>query len=81
MILEFAGVYKNARVLINGVEAGGALYGYLPFFINLDGLLKDGENTITVTCTAENGDSRTYTFKITREEAPETSEETEKPTE
>ncbi|MBR3178668.1 MAG: DUF4982 domain-containing protein [Clostridia bacterium] len=61
VILEFEGVYKNARVLINGVEAGGALYGYLPFFISLDGLLKDGENTITVTCdNADTPDSRWY---------------------
>lgn len=61
VILEFEGVYKNACVFVNGTEAGGALYGYLPFFINLDGLLKDGENTITVTCdNADTPDSRWY---------------------
>ena len=41
---QFEGVYRNAKVFINGKEAGGKPYGYIPFFVNTDGLLKYGEN-------------------------------------
>ena len=51
ILFQFEGVYKNAKVYINGKEAGGAAYGYIPFFVCADGLLNyGGENTITVTC-------------------------------
>lgn len=44
----FEGVYRNARVLINGKEAGGAAYGYIPFSVCADDFIIDGENTVTV---------------------------------
>lgn len=48
--IEFEGVYRNATVAINGKNAGGRAYGYVPFRICADGLLNyGGENTITVT--------------------------------
>ena len=51
IVLQFEGVYKNAKVFINGKEAGGTVYGYTPFFVFPNDLLKFGEeNTITVTC-------------------------------
>lgn len=51
IVLQFEGVYKDAKVSINGKEAGGSVYGYTPFFVCADGLLNFGkENTITVTC-------------------------------
>lgn len=60
---HFEGVYKNASVMINGKEAGGRPYGYVPFDVCADGLLNyGGENTITVT--ADNSqlpNSRWYT--------------------
>jgi len=62
VLFQFEGVYKNAKVYINGHEAGGAPYGYIPFLICADELLTDGENTIRVAC--ENNDqpeSRWYT--------------------
>lgn len=46
--LKFDGVYRNSKVLVNGQEAGGYLYGYMPFEVCLDGLLKAGENVIRV---------------------------------
>lgn len=50
VLLEFEGVYKNSAVTINGKEAGGRPYGYVPFQICADGLLNyGGENVITVT--------------------------------
>ena len=62
VVFQFEGVYKNAKVYINGKEAGGAPYGYIPFFVCADELLAEGENTIRVEC--ENNDqpeSRWYT--------------------
>ncbi len=60
-MLQFEGVYKNAAVYINGKMAGGTRYGYIPFFVSLDGLLIDGENTIIVECENESQpDSRWY---------------------
>ncbi|SCP94853.1 glycoside hydrolase family 2 TIM barrel-domain containing protein [Anaerobium acetethylicum] len=46
---EFEGVYKNSTVFINGKEAGGRPYGYVPFTVCADGLLNyGGKNTIRV---------------------------------
>ena len=60
VLLQFEGVYKNARVYINGKEAGGAAYGYIPFFVNADEYLIEGENTIRVECAVKHPDSRWY---------------------
>ena len=61
VVFQFEGVYKDAKVLINGREAGGCAYGYLPFFIQADDYLADGENTIRVECGCEGQpDSRWY---------------------
>lgn len=61
--LQFEGVYKNSKVYVNGVEVGGAAYGYIPYFVNLDGKVNYGaKNTIKVV--ADNADapnSRWYT--------------------
>ena len=62
VVFQFEGVYQNARVYINGHEAGGAPYGYIPFFVCADSLLVDGTNTIRVECDNLNQpDSRWYT--------------------
>ncbi|MGI6576880.1 MAG: glycoside hydrolase family 2 protein [Eubacteriales bacterium] len=62
VVFQFEGVYKNAKVYINGKEAGGAPYGYIPFFVCADELLVDGENTIRVECeNNDQPDSRWYT--------------------
>jgi len=61
VIFQFEGVYRNAKVFINGKEAGGAAYGYIPFFVCADEYLVDGENIIRVTCdNADQPDSRWY---------------------
>lgn len=62
IMLEFEGVYKNSKVYVNGTEAGGAAYGYIPFFVCLDGKLNYGK-TNTVKVVADNAnqpDSRWY---------------------
>ena len=48
VMLDFDGVYRNSTVFVNGNPAGGCEYGYLPFSVCLDGLLKEGTNTIKV---------------------------------
>ena len=60
MLLQFDGVYKKARVFINGAEVKAAAYGYIPFFVEADGYLKDGVNTIKVECSVRHPDSRWY---------------------
>lgn len=61
--LEFEGVYRNAKVFVNGKQAGGRPYGYVPFLVCADGLLNyGGENTVTVTVdNSELPNSRWYT--------------------
>lgn len=50
VILSFGGVYRNAKVYVNGQEAGGRPYGYIPFEVCLDGFLQYGaKNTVSVT--------------------------------
>jgi hypothetical protein len=44
IVLQFEGVYRNAKVMVNGVEAGGRPYGYIPFFIDMDNFLRYGED-------------------------------------
>lgn len=62
LVLQFEGVYKNAKVYVNDQMAGSAVYGYVPFFVCLDGLLKEGENVIRVECeNQEQPESRWYT--------------------
>lgn len=46
--LQFEGVYRNAKVYLNGEEAGGAAYGYIPFFVPLKGLKYGEENVVRV---------------------------------
>ena len=61
VLLQFEGVYKNARVYLNDRLAGGTAYGYLPFFIDADSFLVDGENVIRVDCeNLDQPDSRWY---------------------
>jgi beta-galactosidase/beta-glucuronidase len=57
IIIQFEGVYKDSKVTINGKDAGGKPYGYIPFFVETDGLLNDGENLIQVI--ADNDDQPT----------------------
>lgn len=59
---QFDGVYRNARVFVNDRQAGGAAYGYLPFFVDATGLVQPGENVIRVEVdNTEQPNSRWYT--------------------
>lgn len=47
--LEFDGVYRKARVSVNGREAAcGPDNGYIPFSVSLDSLAAEGTNTVVV---------------------------------
>lgn len=41
--LEFEGVYRNAQVFVNGMQAGGCTCGYTEFLIEIDDFLRYGE--------------------------------------
>lgn len=59
---EFEGVYRNARVLLNGQEAGGCAYGYTGFFVDADPFLKYGESNViqVIARNADQPNSRWY---------------------
>ena len=46
--LQFEGIYRNPKVYVNDQLAGGTAYGYIPFEVCLDGLLKEGDNVIRI---------------------------------
>lgn len=46
--LYFEGVYMNARVFVNGHEAGGWRYGYSSFWVDVTPYIKPGANEIVV---------------------------------
>ncbi len=49
VVFEFEGVYRDAKVYINGAYAGGRAYGYLPFYVDASKFLAyDRENAIRV---------------------------------
>lgn len=48
VILRFDGVMMNCIVLLNGCPAGGHVYGYTPFEIDLTDLAREGENDLLV---------------------------------
>lgn len=62
VLFQFEGVYRNAKVFLNGKEAGGAAYGYIPFYVCADGLIQYGAaNTIRVEAdVSRQPDSRWY---------------------
>lgn len=42
------GMYENARVFVNGHEAGGHAYGYSPFEIDITHYLQPGDNELLI---------------------------------
>ena len=48
LMLEFEGVYRDARIRVNGTEVEAPPYGFVPFFIDMTGLVRAGKNIIEV---------------------------------
>lgn len=46
--INFEGIYQKSSVYINNHLAGGCIYGYTPFSICADGMLKEGTNLLRV---------------------------------
>ncbi len=60
-VLEFEGVYRNAEIYLNGKKAAFRPYGYTNFFVNCDGFLQEGSNSVRVICrNADQPNSRWY---------------------
>lgn len=61
LVLEFEGVYRKAEVSVNGEKLAFRPYGYTNFYVNLDGHVKAGENTVEVVArNADQPNSRWY---------------------
>ena len=62
VVLEFEGVYRNAKVYLNGQLAGGCAYGYTTFFVDAGKFLNyGGKNEIRVEAfNADQPNSRWY---------------------
>ncbi len=59
--MEFEGVYKNARIFVNGREVRFVAYGYISFLISLDEFIQPGKNVVRVeTDNLQQPDSRWY---------------------
>ncbi len=60
-VLEFEGVYRKAEVWVNGQKAMFRPYGYTNFYVDLDGFVHAGENTVEVIArNADQPNSRWY---------------------
>ena len=60
VLLDFDGVYMDADVLLNGEILCTHRYGYTPFFVDLSGRLRPGENEIAVHIRHQSPNSRWY---------------------
>ncbi len=58
--LEVDGAFSNARVLVNGKEAGGWPYGYASWAVELNPFLQTGSNVIEITLDNKPESSRWY---------------------
>lgn len=47
-ILEFEGVYRNAKVFLNGEEVAFRPYGYTNFYVDITGKILNGKNILEV---------------------------------
>lgn len=61
VMLEFEGIYRDARLSVNGEALEAPPYGFVPFFADVTGLVRAGRNTIEVACSnADQPDCRWY---------------------
>lgn len=58
--LRFEGVYMDSKVYINDSCVFEWKYGYSTFDVNITDYVKSGANTVSVTCTYQNPNSRWY---------------------
>ena len=58
--LEVDGAFSNARVYVNGADAGGWPYGYASWAVELSNFLQEGENRIEIKLDNKPESSRWY---------------------
>ena len=58
--LEVDGAFSNAKVYVNGLEAGGWPYGYSSWAVSLNPFLQTGDNTIEIVLDNKPESSRWY---------------------
>ena len=58
--LEVDGAMSNAKVYVNGADAGGWPYGYASWVVELTGFLKEGDNRIEIRLDNKPESSRWY---------------------
>ena len=58
--LEVDGAMSNAKVYVNGADAGGWPYGYASWAVDLTGFLKEGDNRIEIRLDNKPESSRWY---------------------
>ena len=54
VMLEFEGIYRDAQIVVNGRTVEAPPYGFVPFFVELTGLVFTGTNSIEIE--ADNSD-------------------------
>ena len=59
--LRFEGIYMNSTVFVNGQKAGGWMYGYTTFEVDITPYVCEGENEILVKVVHQMPNSRWYT--------------------
>ncbi len=50
VMLEFEGVYRDASLSVNGAPVDVPPYGFVPFFADCTGLVREGANLVEVAC-------------------------------
>ena len=59
--IEFEGIYRDAHICVNGIDVPAPPYGFVPFFIDVSGIVHAGDNLIEIGCgNAEQPDCRWY---------------------
>jgi beta-galactosidase len=48
ILIRFDGIFMDSTVYINGKKAGGRIYGYSSFTVDITGFLRSGENILAV---------------------------------
>lgn len=62
LFLEFEGIYRKPVIEVNGMRMDAPPYGFVPFLVDLAGVVQRGENVVEVTGgNADQPDCRWYT--------------------
>ena len=61
LFLEFEGIYRDACITVNGSPLEASPYGFIPFIVDISGVVREGSNTIEIEASnADQPDCRWY---------------------